>query len=488
MTQNSHTLWTSEEAMRATGGTAEGTWQAGNVSIDSRTIKDGDLFVAIVGPSHDGHQHVAAALSAGAVAAIVSNQSNIVLPETDTQCDCLLRVDNTMTALEDLARFARSRTAAKIIAVTGSVGKTGSKEMLKMILSEQGHTTATAGNLNNHWGLPLSLARMPKDTDFGVFELGMNHSGEIKPLTIMARPDVALITTIEMAHSEFFNSIEDIADAKAEIFAGVEPSGCVVLNADNPMFSRLAEAATRTGISDIRTFGSAKNADCRLVDVELGGSGSCVIAELRGQQIKFEISVPGRHWVLNALGVLCCVDAAGADVVRAAAKLIDMSELKGRGRQHRLSISGGTLVLIDESYNASPASMKAAIEVLGGSPVGEGGRKIAVLGDMLELGQNADSLHEELVSVLSDNAVDLVFTTGQHMSALWSALPSQMRGGHAVTAQKLLPLVRSVVRPGDVVTVKGSLGSRTGLIVDDLLKLECGLNNDVQNPHVVNGN
>ena len=485
MTHSYISLWTSEEAIKATGGASVGQWQADGVSIDSRSIEPGDLFVAIVGPSNDGHQYVANALQMGAAAAVV-DKPGFSLP--DSENEKLLRVESTTAGLDDLARFARERTSAKIIAVTGSVGKTGSKEMLKMVLGEQGRTTATTGNLNNHWGLPLSLARMPTDTEFGVFEMGMNHTGEIIPLTKMARPHVALISTVEPAHSEHFKSIDDIADAKAEIFEGVEPSGVVVLNADNPMFERLYGAAKKSGISDIRSFGLAVDADCRLLDVELGTSHSRVVIQLRGKEIKFQIGVPGRHWVQNALGVLCVVDAVGADAEMAAAKLIDMGGLKGRGRQHVLSISGGTFALIDESYNASPASMKAAIEVLGDANVADGGRKIAVLGDMLELGSEAMSIHEKLTEALIENEIDLVFTTGQFMSALFDVLPPYMRGGHASTAQKLSSLVRSVFRPGDVVTIKGSLGSEVGLIVDELLKLECDLGAYTPLRHMVNGN
>ena len=485
MTHSTDPLWTSEEAIKATGGTSVGQWQAEGVSIDSRSIEPGDLFVAIIGPSNDGHQYVENGFKMGAAAAVVDKPEFSI---SNLENKKLLRVESTTSGLLNLAKFARARTAAKIIAVTGSVGKTGSKEMLKMVLGEQGKTTATAGNLNNHWGLPLSLVRMPKETEFGVFEMGMNHSGEIIPLTKVARPHVALITTVEQAHSEHFKSIEDIADAKAEIFVGVEPSGTVVLNADNLMFERLLETAKKVGIMDVRTFGSESNSDCRLVNFELGANGSRVVIDLRGKQIKFQIGVPGFHWVKNALGVLCAVDAAGADAEMAAEKLIDMGGLKGRGRQHVLSISGGTFIMIDESYNASPASMKAAIEVLGDANVDGAGRKIAVLGDMLELGSQAISLHESLVESLSENQIDLVFTTGQYMSALSDVLPSHMRGGHATTSQKLLPMVRSVIRPSDVVTIKGSLGSKTGLIVDELLKLECDLGRDTSLRHMAHGN
>jgi UDP-N-acetylmuramoyl-tripeptide--D-alanyl-D-alanine ligase len=476
MTKCPQALWTSEEVMQATGGETSGHWQSVGISIDSRTIDPGDLFIAIVGPNSDGHQYVANALQKGAVGAVI-DQPRFFLT-SDIENAKLLYVENTMTATQNLAQFARDRTAAKVIAITGSVGKTGSKEMLKLVLSEQGQTTGTLGNLNNHWGLPLSLARMPKKSEFGVFEMGMSHAGEIIPLTKMARPDVALVTTVELAHSQFFNSIEDIADAKSEIFEGIEPSGTVILNNDNPMFGHLYDAAIKCGISDIRTFGSQDNADCRLVGAELGADGSSVEIELHGKKIKFRIGVPGRHWVQNALGVLCSVDAVGADPEMASQKLSDMRGLQGRGRQHVLSISGGTFMMIDESYNASPSSMNAAIDVLGNIRVDGCGRKIAVLGDMLELGPQAEAIHEELVEILIKNEIDLVFATGQNMSALWAALPSQMRGCYTLNAQKISPLVLSVVHPGDVLMIKGSLGSNVGLIVQDFLKLECDLDDD----------
>lgn len=487
MVDHSTPLWTSDEAERATGGKTNTVWEASGVSIDSRTIVPGDLFVAIVGPHHDGHQFVEKALAAGAAAAIISHLDPSFSDSPDRPTN-LLYVENTTVALEGLARAARARTAAKIIAVTGSVGKTSIKEMLRLVLSDQGKTFATAGNLNNHWGLPLSLARMPADTEFGVFEMGMNHKGEILPLTQMARPHVAMISTIEPVHSEFFASIEEIADAKAEIFFGVEPLGCVVLNGDNQMLSHLSKAAVEAGVSDIRIFGTDADADCRLVNAALGATESVVNAELRGKQFQFELNIPGRHWMLNALGVLCAVDSAGADAERAASRLKDMEGLKGRGCRYDVSIPDGRFVLIDESYNASPVSMKAAIAVLGQSKPSAGGRKIAVLGDMLELGAGSDSIHAGLAETLIDNAIDLVFTTGEYMAALSSALPSHMRAGHANSVEKLSPLVCSSVRSGDVVTVKGSFGSRTGEIVKKLLELENHSPSDGPAPQAVNGN
>lgn len=481
------TLWTSEQAASVTGGICTGNWQASGVSIDSRTVEQGDLFIAIAGPSHDGHEFVASALRAGASAAVIhrdqADQTDLLALE-----DRLLKVENSISALEMLGQAARERMQGRVVGVTGSVGKTGTKEMLKLVLADQGLTTATTGNLNNHFGLPLSLARMAKETEFGVFEMGMSSPGEIEPLSKMARPHVVMITAIEHAHSEYFSSIEEIADAKAEIFAGLEPDGVAILNADSPMIDRLVKRAVEAGVGDVRTFGEKASSDCRLLHADVHADRSLVVADLRGLEIRFEIPVPGRHWVQNALGVLCAVDALGGDPERASQKLNDMPGLKGRGRVHTLAVSGGTLTLIDESYNASPASMKAAIDVLGRARTSAQGRRIAVLGDMLELGDQSVYLHEDLAADLAKNAIDLVFTTGTHMSALSSILPSTMRGGHTQTAEALCPLVRSVVRAGDVVTVKGSFGSRTGLIVDDLLKLEWNEGADRATSRVVNGN
>ncbi len=486
MTDHIMPLWTSEDAKSATGGKTNTVWEASGVSIDSRSTQPGDLFIALVGPNQDGHQFVTKALEAGAAAAVVS-QLDATYSGTLEEPSNLLHVADTAGALEDLARKARARTTAKIIAVTGSVGKTSIKEMLRLVLSEQGQTYATKGNLNNHWGLPLSLARMPESSEFGVLEMGMNHKGEILPLTQMAQPHVAIVSTVEPVHSEFFASIEDIADAKAEIFAGVEPLGCAVLNGDNAMISHLSKAAVEAGVSDIRIFGSDVDADCRLVNASLGATGSVVSVELRGKQFQFELNIPGRHWVQNALGVLCAVDAAGADAERAANCLKDMEGLKGRGCRYDVSLPDGRFVLIDESYNASPVSMKAAIDVLGHSDVGPGGRKIAVLGDMLELGDDAKALHAGLAEALIANAIDLVFTTGDCMTALASALPDHMRAGHASPVEELSPLVCDIIRSGDVITVKGSFGSRTGVVVQDLLEMENHAPCDGPPPQAVNG-
>jgi len=459
-------LWTAAEAMAATAGRTAGDWAAEGVSIDSRTARPGDLFVAIRGPRFDGHEFAAAALAAGAAAAVVDNDP--VALEGDGR---LLHVDDTTRALDDLGRAGRRRTAARVAAVTGSVGKTGTKEALRHVLADQGPTAASEGNLNNHWGLPLSLARMPVDASFGVFEIGMNHAGEITPLARLARPDVAVVTTVEPVHSGFFDSVEAIADAKAEIFDGMAADGVAVLNRDNAQFERLRRAAGSAGVETVIGFGAHEDAEVRLTGVGADCQGADVDAVVLGRAVGYRLGVPGRHWVQNSLAVLAAVYALGADVDEAAAALAGMSGLKGRGRRHTVEIAGGAFVVLDESYNASPVSMRAAFEVLGQIRPDGDGRRIAVLGDMLELGDESEALHAGLAESLAAESIDLVFAAGQYMDALWSVLPAAMRGGTAPSTAQIVPMVTAAVRPGDVIVVKGSAGARTGAVVDALLAM-----------------
>ena len=459
-------LWTAAEAAKAAGGQAAGDWSATGISIDSRTVQPGDLFVAIQGPSFDGHDFATDALARGAVAAIVSRPV-----DGDVAENMFLRVDDCLVALSALGGAARGRTSARVIAVTGSVGKTGTKDALNTALGRQSSVHANIGSLNNHWGLPLSLARLPRDVDFAVFEIGMNHPGEISPLTRLARPHVALITTVEAAHMEFFSSVEDIADAKAEIFEGVEKGGAAVLNRDNPYFDRLAAAARDAGIERILGFGSLDEADVRLLAVQQQSDCSDVRAAVGSEIIRFRVGIPGRHWVNNALAVLATVCAAGGDVIAAAASLADLQAPKGRGRRQTVHTANGEFELIDESYNASPISMCAAFEILGlAAPKGLG-RRVAVLGDMLELGQQSGELHVGLSEPLQRNRIAKVFTAGNDMARLREALPCDMRAGHSVDSETLAPMVTAAIRPGDVVMVKGSAGSRTAKVVEALLAL-----------------
>ena len=457
-------LWTAAEAVAATNGRSTRAWSARGVSIDSRTVAPGDLFIALAGPKFDGHDFVAMALERGAVAALVSR-----VP-TDIAADApLLLVPDTMAALEDLGRASRWRSTARIVGVTGSVGKTGTKEALKRAFERQGMSFASAGSLNNQWGVPLSLARMPREAAYGVFEMGMNHPGEIDALSRIVHPHVAVITTVEPAHLGFFPSVEAIADAKAEIFAGMEPSGAAVLNHDNPHFARLAAAAKTAGISRIIGFGTHPDAAVKLIDCHLYATASAVTASVMGEIVDYCVAIPGRHWVMNSLAVLGAVKAAGGDFGAAAAAMSSLAPLDCRGRRHRIEIAGGTAELIDESYNASPASMRATFAVLAAAEPRHGGRRIAVLGDMLELGNEATRLHAELAQPLVDAGVALVFTVGTNMRALHDALPKKMRGGHAADSAAMAEKLAGLLRPGDVIAVKGSFGSRMAEIVKRLL-------------------
>jgi UDP-N-acetylmuramoyl-tripeptide--D-alanyl-D-alanine ligase len=458
-------LWTFEAAARATGGRNTRPWNATGVTIDSRRIAHGDLFVALSGTRVDGHSFVADAFSRGAAAATVSRQ-----PENLAADAPLLMVSDTLAALGALGAAARQRSPAKIVAVTGSVGKTGTKEALRTALSAQGPTAATEGNLNNQIGVPLSLARMPQDTAFGVFELGMNRPGEIAALSRLVQPHVAVITTIEPVHTEFFESVADIADAKAEIFIGMN-GGAAVLHRDNAYFPWLADAAERAGVTRIIGFGAHPEATARLINCEIHASYSRVTAVIEGRTVTYRLNAPGRHWVINSLAVLAAVDAVGADVVAAAAELAKIAPLKGRGQRHRVTLPGGSFEIIDESYNASPASVRAAIAVLAAAQPGPGGRRIAVLGDMLELGPDATRLHAALAQDLVLAGIDFVYTAAPNMKHLFDKLPEPMRGGHAATAAALVPLIVAGVRPGDVVMVKGSYGIGMGTVVEALLGL-----------------
>ncbi len=459
-------LWTAAEAARTTGGRVAAGWGAYGVSIDSRTVTAGDLFVALRGPNHDGHDFVAAALARGAAAAVVAGVPDGVIPP-----ERLLVVEDTRNALEALARRARARSAARVVAVTGSVGKTGTKEMLKEVLARQGPTHATQGNLNNHWGVPLTLARMPAASVFVVLEMGMNHAGELAILSRLARPDVAVITAVAPAHLEFFTSVAAIADAKAEIFAGMNRDGIAILNRDTPHFDRLARHALGAGITRIYGFGSYPDAEFRLCNCAIIDDGTMVEANVLEQAVAYGLGMHGHHWALNSLAVLAAVEAVGGRIGPAIDALTAVHPPAGRGSHERLALRQGSIEIIDESYNASPVAMMAALAVLGAVQPGPGGRRIAVLGDMLELGTASTALHVSLARPILDHRIDLVFTAGSLMAHLHEALPPAQRGGHTVSAALLAAPVTDAIRPGDVVLVKGSAGSRTSLIVTALRQL-----------------
>jgi len=436
------------------------------LSIDSRTIVPGDAYFAIKGDVHDGHAFVDAALKAGAALAVVARQKRDQFAADAP----LLVVEDVLLGLIDLAQASRARLGAKVIAVTGSVGKTSTKEMLRQVLEKQGKTHASVASFNNHWGVPLSLARCPAETDYAVFEIGMNHAGEITPLVKLVRPHIAIVTTVEPVHLEFFKNVAAIADAKAEIFSGVEPGGVAVLNRDNDQFARLKRGAGKAGITNIVAFGAHKSADARLLDVALHPTCSAIHADILDHDITYKLAMPGRHMALNSLAVLATTSLAGADLARSALALSQIQAAAGRGVRKTLELVHGTATLIDESYNANPASMAAALNVLGGAAIGSQGRRIAVLGDMLELGPTGADLHRALAEAVKANGIDMVFCCGPLMQNLWDALPSGTRGGYAESANQLESQVVTALRDGDAVMIKGSLGSKMKVIVSALEK------------------
>ena len=461
-------LWTCSAMAEAMGATMHGPLPEGitGISIDSRTISQGEAYFAITGDVHDGHAFVEAALSNGAGLAVVEAAQCESFPAGSR----LLVVDDVLDALVALGIASRARLGAQVIAITGSVGKTSTKEALRRVLEAQGPTHASVASFNNHWGVPLTLARCPADVRFAIFEIGMNHAGEIEPLVKMVRPHFAVITTVEPVHLEFFAGVEAIADAKAEIFAGLEPGGTAILNRDNAQFARLQKAAEAAGVSRIVSFGMDKKSEARLLDVSLHPTASAVHADILGHEVTYKLGMPGRHMAMNSLAVLAAAELMGADLALAALTLSQVQPAVGRGIRHHLEVNGGEAVLIDESYNANPASMKAALSVLGAAAVGPKGRRIAVLGDMLELGPDGPELHRSLVDAVRAENIDLVFCCGPLMRGLWDALSTGKRGGYAGDAAALESQVLAAIRAGDAIMVKGSLGSRMKPIVSALEK------------------
>lgn len=470
-------LWTAYEAAAATGGalcarggeptewTAE-EWSASGVSIDTRSLQPGEMFVALR-DARDGHEFLKSAFEAGAAAALVARA-----PEDAPEGAPLLVVDDTLQGLRDLADAARLRNFGKRIAVTGSAGKTSTKEILSAVLSASGVVHAADKSFNNHWGVPLTLARMPMRADYGVFEIGMNHAGEITPLTALVRPHAAIVTTVAAAHLEFFPSVEAIAEAKAEIFSGLNPGGIAILPFDNPHFGLLKKRAEEAGAAGFISFGEKDGADFQLLDYEPVGEGARLTTKIKGRRQKMPVGVPGRHQALNVLAALAAADAVGADLEAGIAALASLQPAEGRGARSVIKVDGGTATLIDESYNANPASMAAAIGLLGAAPAGKGGRRIAVLGEMLELGPEAGKLHAGLAEALVAARVDRVYAAGGLMRHLWEALPPAMRGLYAGSAVGLVGPVRDALAPGDVVMVKGSNASKVSAVARALKEKE----------------
>jgi UDP-N-acetylmuramoyl-tripeptide--D-alanyl-D-alanine ligase len=451
-------LWSEQELTKALGAPPSAALRApvNGVSIDTRTLRPGDLFIAIKGDSADGHEYVERAFAAGAVSCVVARDR-----ESLSAHGPVFAVDDPLRAMGRLGVAARARTHAKIVAVTGSVGKTSAKEMLRLILSKTGATHASAASYNNHWGVPLTLARMPADTAFGVLEIGMNHSGEILPLVAMARPHVALVTTIAPVHIEHLGSLESIAEAKAEIFSGLEPKGAAILNRDVAQYDLLEQRARAHG-AEVMSFGADEEADAKLLRCDPLGQGARVHACIGVGELSFVLGAPGLHMAHNSLGALLAAKALGADLLVCAAALAEFAPPKGRGERFTLEVAGRPLTLIDESYNANPASMRAALSLLGAATPGNGGRRIAVLGDMLELGPQGPAMHAELANALTSAKVDLLFCAGPLMRALFDVAPAAMRGAWAPGAAELEPVLVKAIRGDDVVMIKGSNGARLG--------------------------
>jgi UDP-N-acetylmuramoyl-tripeptide--D-alanyl-D-alanine ligase len=446
-------LWTAHDLLEATGGTMSPRFDATGVSIDSRTLQPGDLFVALIGEAGDGHDHVGAALAKDAAGAMVHRDVGSSGP--------LLRVDDTLAALARLGGYARARFGGRLIAITGSVGKTTTKEMLRRILSVVGPAHVAVASYNNHWGLPLTLARLAPDARFCVAEIGMNHAGEIAPLARLARPHVALITTVEKAHIGYLGSLEAIAAEKASILLGLEPDGIAVLPIDNPMFARLRAAA---GAARVMTFGAGAEADARLLAAETDADGTDIEVGVAGISVRARIEAPGRHMAMNALAALAAAVALGVEPRVAAAALTGFTAMAGRGLRRQIALPGGTALLLDESYNGNGASMRAALAVLGLQPAR---RRLAVLGDMLELGEEGPAEHLALAGPVAA-AADLLFACGPLSRGLFDAVPAAMRAVHAADSAALAPIVARAVLPGDAILVKGSLGSKMKRVVDAL--------------------
>jgi UDP-N-acetylmuramoyl-tripeptide--D-alanyl-D-alanine ligase len=456
-------LWTAAELKAATGGTAVAPFAAQGVSIDTRSLVPGDLFVALR-DARDGHDFVAEALARGAAGALVDRDPPGVAADAT-----LLRVADTLAALTALGAAARARSAARFVGVTGSVGKTTTKEMLRLALGALGPTHAAVASYNNHWGVPLTLARTPREARFAVIEMGMNNRGEIAPLSRLARPQVAVITAIGTAHIGNLGSQAAIAEEKGDILLGLEKGGAVVLPAETPFLPRLLERAREAG-ARVLTFGESARADVQLTDYVAGAEKGTARLLMDGLPLSVHLRAPGHHLALNACAALAAVHALEGDVVAAAEALRAFEAGAGRGARRRIALPGGEALLIDDSYNASPASVRAGLAVLAAQPAM---RRIVALGDMLELGPEAAAMHAGLAADVAATA-DLVFCCGPLMAGLFAALPEAKRGAHAPDSAALAPVLAAAVRAGDAVLVKGSLGSRMAPVVAAVAALDGG--------------
>jgi UDP-N-acetylmuramoyl-tripeptide--D-alanyl-D-alanine ligase len=440
-------LWSSHEIAEATGGAVSAPFAVSGVAFDSREVTDGDLFVAMPGETTDGHRFVDKAFAQGAAGAIVSqavDHPHILVPDS-------------AAALEALGKASRKRMTGKVIGVTGSVGKTGTKEALFLALdrAEPGTVHLSVKSYNNHVGVPLSLARMPRGSAFGVFEMGMNHAGELAALTRQVRPHAAIVTAIAPAHIEFFGTEAKIAEAKAEIFEGLEPGGTAIIPYDSPHVAILYNKAERHA-ARVLTFGMNPDADvCALETVPAPGGGTLVTARLPQAELCFTVAAPGDHWVSNALAVLAAVEAVGGDLAAAGLALAEMPGLPGRGERRSVAVAGGAALLIDESYNANPLSMAATLKQLGRETAD---RRIAILGGMRELGDRSAELHAGLAAPMSDGGVDYAILVGAEMAPLADALAGAMPYAHVPDTASAIPLIQTEMRAGDAILVKGSNG------------------------------
>ena len=461
-------LWTSDEVQAAlTAASITAPFKAEGVTFDSRAVGKGDLFFALSGETTDGHGFVADALSRGAAAAVVSQ-------EVEGAHGTLVRVPDTMKALVELGLAARRRSQARIASVTGSVGKTSTKDALRAMLSAQAPTSASVASYNNHVGVPVSLARLPRDVRYGVFEIGMNHPGEIEPLARQVAAHVGIVTNVGPVHIGHLGSEEAVADEKGCLFAGMAEGAVAVLNRDSRHYDRLVGKARHFGVSRFVGFGRSDAAEARLLSCDLQDSGSDVAALIHGRRIEYRLGAAGEHWVLNSIGALAVIEALGADVAKAAATLADVKASPGRGARRRLAFGDGAIELLDESYNANPVSVRAMLSVLARTEPQRGGRRVLALGDMRELGEGADAYHAGLADAVAASGAAQVFLCGPHMEALWRLLPPAQRGVHRPDSAALAGDVAAALRAGDVVAVKGSLGSKMKIVVDAIVAASDG--------------
>lgn len=462
-------LWETDALIASINGRPVGKMPEGitGISIDTRTLQKGEAYFAIKGDVYDGHKFVSAAMSAGAGIAIVAEEKLVALGHITGP---MIVVSDVLVAMCLLGEAARARTKAQIIAVTGSVGKTTTKEMLRTALSASGAVHASVASFNNHWGVPLTLARMPQNTRFGIFEIGMNHPDEIRPLVKIVRPHVAVINNVAAAHLGAFKNLDGIAKAKAEIFEGVVAGGYALINKDDSRASILTKLAGKAGIEHLRTFGEKRGSDFWLKQADYDASGSSIIARLMGKDFQVRINAAGKHLAQNTLVVLGAASLVGADMEKTIAAIATIEPEVGRGKRHNLKNKHGNFVLIDESYNANPASMAAGLEVLKSAKPGARGKRIAVLGDMLELGESSEELHRALAANIEDADVDKVYTVGSLIGVLADEIGDKKHVGHYATWEKAKVALVKNLRSGDVVMLKASNGLGFAKLVSVLCK------------------